>query len=268
MKKTLLTAIVMLTVSGLCFSQDSIRSKKGNNIRFKDRFMTGFTGVLPTGTWPATALTNMGTSSFLKGQGHNVKSYGFGVVIQMELMKNISLFLDGNLYDYNIFLGGQGEDVQSVWTVEQSATHWDESGAPQIQYVHNLPTDVYFDMQASGFRLGGKYILLDRKFRPWLGAGFGFYEWQVNYCTKKKDQTYGNDKGFATGFSILGGIDFVPFEGTQITLFVDLGSPVANYHIEGLFYPQWDIDYSAHIMGTNRFGMTISFSAGSGVKRK
>ena len=105
------------------------------------------------------------------------------------------------------------------------------------------------------------WIFLNKKVRPWVGAGFGFYEWEVNYCTKTKDKTYGKDRGFVTGLTFLGGIDFEPMPGILLTAFIDMGSPVANYKIEGLFYPQWDIDYNAHIMGTNRFGISVAFNA-------
>lgn len=230
------------------------------------RFRIGFSGIYPTGTWPATALSNMGTTSFLKSQGHNIKSYGLGVLVQYNISKNISLFLDGNTYNYNIFLAEQGEDVQSVWTVAESAIHWDEPGAPQILYVHNLPTDVHFDMQTTGFRLGVKYYMLNKKIRPWIGAGFGFYEWEANYYNESKDQTYGSDRDFVTGITFLGGIDFEPVTGLVIALFADLASPVANYQMEGLFYPQWDIDYESHIMGTSRLGLTISFDASKSKK--
>jgi hypothetical protein len=251
-------ALGLLLLFPICgLSQDTVSpAEKPEN---KMRWLVGFSGIYPTGTWPATALSNMGNSSFLKGQGHPVRTYGFGVLIQAEVAKNIYVFLDGNAYNYNFPIAEQGTDAQSVWTVEESATHWDEPGAPQIQYVHNLPTDVYFDMQSTGFRIGAKYAFMKGNIRPWLGGGFGFYEWQVNYCTKEKDKTYGKDKGFATGFSLMGGIDFEPFTGTVFTLFADLGSPVANYKIEGLFYPQWNIDYNAHIMGTSRFGLSVSF---------
>ena len=239
----------------------SASGNKGSNV------LIGFSGVLPTGTWPATALTNMGTSSFLKGQGNTVKSYGFGVIIQAKIANHFNLFFDMNAYDYNIFLAKQGADVQTVWTVEESATHWDEPDAPQIPYVHNLPTDVHFDMQAIGMRLGGKYVIGTSSIRPWIGAAFGFYKWTANYYNPDKSKTYGKDEGYATGLSFLMGIDMEPMAGIVITPFIDLASAVAKYKMEGLFYPQWDIQYNSHIMGTNRVGLSVCFSAVSNSKK-
>ena len=219
------------------------------------KFLIGFNLALPTGYAPATALTNSITSI--------ERSYGLGILIQKEIIKNFSLFFDMNTYDYNNQLAEQGDDVQSIWTVEQSATHWDESGAPHIQYVHNLPTDVHFDMQATGFRLGGKLYLSDKKIRPWAGIAWGYYSWQANYFNKEKNKTYGSDKGYVSGLTYMAGLDFKVMEGMTITAFADLASPVATYSMEGLFYPQWDInDYDAHIMGQYRFGLTVSFSPG------
>jgi len=225
----------------------------------RSKFQIGFSGVLPTGVWPATALSNMGTSSFLKGQGQTVKSYGFGIFIQGNISNHVSLFFDMNTYDYNIFLAKKGADVQTVWTVAESATHWNETGAPQILYVHNLPTDVNFDMKATGFRLGGKYIIGTGKIRPWVGVAFGLYRWDANYFNEDKKKSYGKDGGYVTGATFLAGIDFELMPGIIITPFADFASPVATYKMEGLFYPQWDIEYNSHIMGTNRFGLTLSF---------
>ncbi len=233
----------------------------------KSSILIGFSGVYPTGIWPATALTNMGTTSFLKGQGSSVKSYGFGVMIQGRISNHFSLLFDINAYDYNIFLAKKGSDVQTSWTVEESATHWDEPGAPQIPYVHDLPTDVHFDMATTGFRFGGKFTFGNNNIRPWAGAAFGLYKWTANYFNEDKTKSYGKDEGYVTGLTFLLGIDFEPMAGIVITPFVDMASPVAHYEIKGLFYPQWNIEYNSHIMGTNRFGISVSFSPVSPAKK-
>jgi len=233
--------------------------QKAPTAKHEKRLQMGFNLGVETGTWPATALSNMGSTSFLSSQGHSVKSLGFGIIFQYKLSKNFSLFLDGNMYNYNILIGKQGSDVQTAWTVEESATHWDESGAPQIQYVHNLPTDVYFDVVATGFRLGGKYYLSSKTIRPWVGAGFGYYAWEVNYCNKGKDKTYGKDNGNVAGLTYLVGVDFVLAPGLTLAPFLDMTSPVANYKIKGLFYPQWNIEYDCPIMSAYRIGITLFF---------
>jgi hypothetical protein len=253
MRRILFFAAGMVLSVNLIFSQD----KEAN----ESKYLIGFNLILPTGMAPATALTNSGKQI--------EKSYGLGVIIQRKVAKNINIFFDINTYNYNIFLADKGSDVQSIWTVAESATHWDEPGAPQIQYVHDLPTDVHFDMQATGFRLGGKYLFSDKKIRPWAGAAFGFYEWEANYFNEDKDKTYGSDKGYVSGLTLLGGVDFKLTKDMVITAFVDLASPVAEYSMEGLFYPQWDItDYQCHIMGTNRFGLTLSFAPKSSARKK
>jgi len=233
--------------------------QKAPAVKPEKKLKVGFNLGVETGTWPATALSNMGSTSFLSSQGHTTKSLGFGVILQYKLSKNFSLFLDGNMYNYNILIGKQGSDVQTAWTVEEMATHWDEPGAPQIQYVHNLPTDVYFDMVATGFRIGGKYYLSSKSIRPWVGAGFGYYAWEANYCNKGKDKSYGKDSGNVSGLTYLVGVDFVLAPGLTLAPFLDMTSPVAHYKINGLFYPQWDIDYDSPIMAAYRIGVTLFF---------
>lgn len=178
----------------------------------------------------------------------------------MNLSNNFSLFLDANTYDYNILIGKQGTDVTTGWTSGEGSTHWDEAGAPHILYVHNLATDVHFDMQSTGFRLGAKYYIFGNKIHPWVGAGYGFYKWTVNYFNSDKTQTYGTDDGYVFGLTYLGGVRFKIMKGLDISLFADLASPVAFYTINGLFYPQWNIKkWDSPIFGTQRFGFTLFF---------
>jgi hypothetical protein len=226
----------------------------------KSRLLIGFSGVLPTGTWPATALSNMGTSSFLKGQGNAVKSYGFGVLIQGNISSHFSLFFDMNAYDYNIFLGSKGQKVTTAWTTSEGA-------ANSSQLYAQLPDNMNFDMQATGLRLGGKYIIGNNKIRPWAGAAFGYYKWTANYYNKEKTSSWGKDEGFVTGLTFQLGVDFELMPGIIITPFADLASPAVTYKMKDLIYKQWDIEYDSPIMGTSRLGLTVSFSPISPAKK-
>ena len=107
----------------------------------------------------------------------------------------------------------------------------------------------------------------NNKIHPWAGAAFGYYKWIANYFNEDKSKSYGKDSGSATGLTFLLGIDLELLPGVVITPFADMASPVATYKIEGLFYPQWDIEYNSHIMGTNRYGLTLSFTTNSPTKK-
>ncbi|HLN20547.1 MAG TPA: hypothetical protein VK213_05620 [Bacteroidales bacterium] len=245
MKRVVVLSLLMAIMIA-CFGQENEPKQSKTSV--------GFSFNLPRGMAPSTALTNSGEPI--------EKGYGFGVILQRNIMDNLKIFFDINLNNYNNKIGEQGSDVQTIWSVAESATHWDEPGAPHILYVHNLPTDVHFDMQSTGLRLGLKYYFGANKIRPWAGAGFGFYQWNVNYFNGDKKQTYGTDEDYVTGLTYMLGFDFKIMDDTFLSLFADLASPVAKYNIEGLFYPQWDItDYQAHIMGPYRFGVTLSFGA-------
>ena len=238
----------------------SNESPKSSPELLRKKLTMGFNLALPSGFFPANALRNGGTRSMLNAGNLPVKSHSFGFIVQYNLSNNLSIFLDGNTYNYNEFIGKMGTDVQSIWTVAEGATHWDEPGAPQILYVHNLPTDVYYDVSSTGFRLGGKFYFLKSKIRPWIGAGYGFYRWDVNYCNKEKDRTYGQDGGYVTGLTVLAGIEIEVFPGLTIAPFVDAMHPVVEHNIEGLFYPQWNAeDWDTEIMLPYRFGFSLLF---------
>jgi len=243
--KRLLSVIFVLSVSiNLIFSQFG-RAKES-------KYLVGFNLQFPTGMVPSTALTNNDLPI--------TKSFGYGLNIQRKLNRNINIFFDVNAYNYNIFLASQGTDVHSVWTAAESATHWDDPGAPQVKNVSDLPSNVYYDMQTAGIRLGAKYIFRKIKFQPWVGAALGLYDWEVNYFNKSKDKTYGCAKGYIAGLTFLAGFDLKVTSDFIISPFVDLGSPVAKYTIDGLFYQQWNLtDYQSHIMGYYKLGIAVSF---------
>jgi hypothetical protein len=249
MKRFLSIIFVLFISSNLIFSQYGPYKES--------KYLIGFNLQFPRGKVPSTALTNSGQS--IKS------SFGFGLTIQRKLTQSINIFFDMNAYSYNI----HGTDVQSIWTVAESATHWNDPSAPQVQSVNDLPTDVYFDMHATGFRLGAKYIFGKRKFQPWAGAAFGLYEWDAIYFTKDKDKIYEGNRGYVTGLTFLAGVDFKVTSHMIITAFADLVSPVAEYTIEGLSYPQWNItEYQSYIMGPYRFGIALSFAPKGSIRRK
>ena len=249
----------LLIIFILSFSINLIFSQYGP---YKEsKYLIGFNLQFPRGMVPSTALTNSGQS--IK------RSFGFGLTIQRKVTQSINIFFDINAYNYNIFLASQGADVQSVWTVAESATHSNDPGAPQEQYVNNLPTDVYFDMQATGFRLGAKYIFGKKKFHPWAGAAIGLYDWEANYFDKNKDKTYGCSRGYIAGLTFLAGVDFKVTSNRVLTAFADFGSPLVKYSIDGLFYPQWNLkDCQSRILGPYRLGLTFSFAPKGSIRRK
>ncbi len=95
--------------------------------------------------------------------------------------------------------------------------------------------------------------------RPYISLGVGYYNWNVNYYSADKTKTYGEDTGNEPALTYQAGIDFPVLGDMIFSVFADLASPVADYHIEGLFYPQLDIDYSSPAMGTTRFGVSLAF---------
>jgi hypothetical protein len=249
---------ILVFVIIICFTINVVQSQVSE--KKEGKYLVGFNYIFPFGVAPATALSTEG--------GPYDKSLGFGVMIQRKITGKINIFFDISMYNYNLSLAEEGKTIQSIWTVEQSAMHWDEPGAPHQQYAGPFTTDVHFDMLTTGIRLGGRYYFGDKKLRPWVGIAFGLYEWEAKYFNGEKDITYGSDRNYIPGFSCLAGVDLKMMDYMVITAFADLLSPVTNYKMEGLFFPQWDINYSSHIMGFYRFGINISFASTPLVKEK
>jgi len=232
-----LSGILLFGSSGM-YAQET-----DTTARQEKKLHIGFSGVYPMGV-ASTALKN--TVSYRS-------SYGVGMIMEYDLMEDFRLFLDGNIYRYKIRQAEAGGYAQSIWTVEQYALT--DAGAMN---AGPFQTDVNFFMLATGFRIGAKYFVPGKSVTPWLGIAGGYYNWSANYANDKQDKTYGNDSGYLFGYSILGGLDFQIMDMT-LTLFLDYGAPVARPVIEDLFYPGWTWDYSNHIMGPTRVGITLYF---------
>jgi len=213
-----------------------------------------FGGVLMSGR-VTPALLPVGEGFF--GGGVPIESpYGFGLSVDYNVNPSLRIFLDGNFYTYRKQVGIEGLESSSTWVFEMN------------DYATNLISfnkDAYFYMQTTGFRLGAKYGFQKNNFRPWVGAGFGFYAWKADYATADRSGSWGSDNGTATGVTFLFGVDYILGRDSKkpiiITFFGDLASPVANPEIDDLFQDGWTWDNAGgnHIMGTSRFGFSIGF---------
>ncbi len=214
-----------------------------------------FGGVLMSGTvtpalWPAGEGNNF-------GGGLPIESpFGFGLSIDYNIDSSLRLFLDGNVYTYRKQVGVEGQSSTSPWVFEMNdyATN-----------LINFTEDAYFYMQTTGFRFGVKYGIQKNNFRPWVGAGIGFYAWKVDYGTADRSGSWGSDNGTATGVTFLLGVDYIFSRESKspimITFYGDLSSPVANPVVENLFHDGWTWDNAGgnHIMGPYRIGFSIGF---------
>jgi len=213
-----------------------------------------FGGVLMSGTvtpalWPA------GEGNF--GGGIPIESpFGFGLSIDYNIDSSLRLFLDGNVYTYRKQVGVEGQSSTSPWVFEMNdyATN-----------LINFTEDAYFYMQTTGFRFGVKYGIQKNNFRPWVGAGIGFYAWKADYATADRTGSWGSDNGTSTGVTFLIGVDYIISRESKspimITFYGDLSSPVANPVVENLFNDGWTWDNAGgnHIMGPYRIGFSIGF---------
>ena len=265
MKKVIIILIAAFNSAMFCFSQDVITHLNGTEIKSKI-LMLGFSILKPVGLWSPTALSNGGTSSYIEENYGKVKSYGWGVNIEGRISNNFRIFIDGNMYNYNIPLVEKGGYAKTAWTVLMGATVGpnvaDGPGGFGYGSYGPAPTEINFDMTTTGFRLGGKYLFGKKNVQPWVGLAYGFYVWKVDYGTADKQKTYGNDQGNGTSLFYKGGIDFKVTTLT-FTLFAEYGQPIATYHIDNLVnyvgYQGWSFDGDAYSMGTSRYGVTVYF---------
>ena len=213
-----------------------------------------FGGVLMSGT-VTPALLPVGEGYF--GGGIPIESpYGFGLSIDYNIDPSLRFFFDGNFYTYRKQVGIEGQNSSSTWIFEMN------------DYETNLISfneDAYFYMQTTGLRFGAKYSFQKNNFRPWVGAGIGFYAWKADYATADRSGSWGSDNGTTTGVTFLFGVDYIFNRESKrpmiITFYGDMASPVANPVIDDLFNDGWTWDNAGgnHIMGPYRIGLSIGF---------
>jgi len=218
------------------------------------KWTLSFGGVMMSGT-VTPALWPDGTGGF--GGGLPIeRPFGFGLSIDYNIDRSLRLFLDGNFYTYRKQVGIEGQASSSQWVFEMNNYETD---------LINFSEDAYFYMQTTGFRFGAKYAFQKGGFRPWVGAGIGFYAWKADYATADRSGSWGSDNGTTTGITYLFGVDYILGRESKkpimIAFFGDFAAPVARPVIENLFHDGWTWDNSGgnHIMGPYRFGISIGF---------
>jgi len=230
---------VFIIIASLIFSLNILYSQS--------KYFIGFSGILGQGIDNGTALDYWGGKPY-------ESSYGFGLTIDYPINESFRIFLDANYYTLQVFQADEGEIVQSQWIFEQSDYDHDIIGP--------MSTDVYYFMNTTMFRLGGKYVYsIGEKTDVWYGAGVGFCGWGAYYDTSDRTQTYGIDSGFlfAPFYQMLG-FDYKVKDNLKLTLFFDGGSPVADVKIDDLFGDGWTWDAEKHIMAPYRIGLAFSMT--------
>ncbi len=232
----------------------------GSDIKYWKTFAPSFIGTLDFGRetsmpcWPETSSFNYGMG------GAPVTGYGFGVGMDYRPMKNLAFFFDITAHSWKFQVAEEGSHSEGDWVFEQT----DYS----TRFTGEFNKDVWFFMNTTQARLGARYIFpVNEKVEPWFGIGYGFSTWTGNFLTADKKSTYGNDTGTGVSLSYLAGIDFYIGEergvgsGFLLTLFIDVGSPVAKpIEINDLFYDGWTWESTAgeHAILPYRIGLAFS----------
>jgi len=244
MKRILAFVFILFIPVNYIFSQDRFSNKS--------KYSIGFDLQVPVGMVSSTSI--------LSGDQSLKRSFGFGLNIQRKLTQHISMFFGLNIYDYNYLFARQGTDISSIIPVTEYTTNLSDLEKSQLYSENTFGTDVCFDMQATGLKLGAKYFFGKKDFKPWVGVAAGIYDWEANYCDINMEKKYGGARGYVPGFIFLAGSDFKVASNMILTVFTELGSPVAEYSIEGLVNSQWNVRQDrSHIFGPYRFGISFSF---------
>jgi len=171
----------------------------------------------------------------------------------IELMKFLSIFLDGGFNSWKLLLAEEDGWVYGQWVSEQT----DYTTA----VIGPFDMDTYYYMDTTAIRLGARYVFSEGKMQPWAGAGFGFYAWQATIGNRKEGLKYGDpDSGLSIGYSLLAGIDFV-FGDISLRVYDDYGSAVANPRITGLIKDNPNAVFEntggEHVTGPYKIGCAV-----------
>lgn len=199
---------------------------------------------IPKYIW-ATAANNVYTTSEYKSKYGPVTMWGFGINLAANVYPGVKIFTEMLGYTYKQVIANDGETVHHNIDIGGSVT---------------MPYGLAYSTYTTSFRAGIKYVFLrDKMIEPWLGIAYGPNLWNVQYLSKDGTKSYGKDSGLTWREAIRFGVDFRIIDSSIISLYIDEGSPTADYKITNLFgigdYDQFDgVTYP-----TPRIGIAISY---------
>lgn len=205
-------------------------------------FVPVFRAILPIASYiPPTAFSGIGMGD-MSGIG-KVKSFGWGVQVEMRAYKNIRLVADIGNYSYNQVLAKEGETVHSHLNY----------GSPLL-----MPLGARYICTTGVVRLGVKYVFLkDKNYSPWVGAGYGINIWKAEYQDYAEEHIYGDDNGSVMRNYITAGIDLKADRIGIFSFFFEAISPVANYAIDDLYGEPYS-SFEGMTYPTPRIGISLT----------
>ena len=179
-----------------------------------------FVKPIPKWIWGTAISTTRSPANFKKEYG-NIENWGIGVGIEKRAQKGFRVFVDINIYRYKLEIAEKGESVH----------HYVGTGG-----IINFPSGAKYYTNTAALRLGFKYVFFrDKKFQPWVGAGYGINAWRLAYLTWDENKSYCTVTGNTWRSSIVAGIDFTLANIGTFTFFFDAISPVASYTLVNPF---------------------------------
>lgn len=245
----ILVFIMLISSLSYCLAQEKTDTSPDE---FKKFTTFGFHVLDHSGIWGgAIPMYPDGESPV----SQNYSAFGYGLNINYNFSKSVSVFFDGTIFSRKTPGAYQGGYGTSLWVFEMN------------QYNTNLigpfSDDAYYFVNGTGLRLGIKGYLSRKKIQPWFGLSYGFYSWNVGYYTEDKKKTWGSAGGTMGNLHYMNfGVDIISRDlGIGATIFFDFGSPVTKFKIDDLFNDGWNYNSQEgiHLMGYNRIGISLMF---------
>jgi hypothetical protein len=179
-----------------------------------------------------------------------IENAGFvGLGLDIRPIKFLRIFADWTAYQHKTKAADQNKTAYAVHV-------------PGIASGVFPDSDVNYEVDAQGFRLGMKLSLPFPYVEPWAGIGIGKYAWKAEYKSTDGSWVYGDDSGWMPAVTYLGGIDFKFGMGGGVftlTPFYEFGAPYVEPTVRDIASTgkDWKDSYGTPAMIPNRWGVAL-----------